>query len=152
MLHAQSFTSDLTTKLPKANEELKDLLSIVKPLVDTRLVYYGDDAVPPIVIGEYSRLNKANWLPMPLQLLEEPITETRRGVYIKRFICRNQPSNGIIIFKKDDAHALRLQGFLRELSNFYTLEEVVSGEVFKIYSATDINLQECPLFMGNKTS
>lgn len=148
----QSFTSDVTTKLPKATDELQQLISRAKPSASTSIVYYGDDAAPPILSGDYARLNETNWLPIPLQLLEQPVSEARRSLYFNRYICRNQPSGGILVNRNSDAIVVRLQGFLHELRQFYDVEEVISGNVYTLYRFSGINLQHCPTVVGKKTS
>jgi len=148
----QSFTSDVTTKLPKASNELQQLLSRAKPSANTSIVYYGDDAAPPIFSGEYARFNETNWLPIPLQLLEQPVSEARRNLYLNRYICRNQPSGGILVNRKGDAIAVRLQGFLHQLRQFYDVEEVISGNVYTLYRFSGMNLQHCSPLVGKKTS
>lgn len=148
----QSFASDVTTKLPKATNELQQLLSRAKPSADTSIVYYGDEAAPPIFTGDYARLNESNWLPIPLQLLEIPVSEARRSLYLNRYICRNQPSGGILVNRKGDAIAARLQGFLHELRQFYDVEEVISGNGYTLYRFSGMNLQHCLTAVGKKTS
>ncbi len=148
----QSFASDVTGKLPKATDELQQLLSRIKPSSGTSIVYYGDDAAPPIFTGDYAKLNETNWLPIPLQLLETPVSEARRSLYIHRYICRNQPSGGILVNRKGDAIEVRLQGFLRELRQFYDVEETISGNVFTLYRFSGLNLQNCIAVVGKKTS
>lgn len=147
----QSFTSDVTIKLPKATNELQQLLSQAKPSADTPIVYYGDDAAPPIFTGDYARLNETNWLPIPLQLLETPVSEARRSLYLNRYICRNQPSGGILVNRKGDAIAVRLEGFLHELRQFYDVEEIISGNAYTLYRFSGMNLQHCPSAEGKKT-
>lgn len=148
----QSFSSDITSKLPKATDELQQLLSRAKPSADTPIVYYGDDAAPPILSGDYARLNETNWLPIPLQLLEPPVSEARRSLYLNRYICRNRPSGGILINRKGDAIVVRLQVFLHELRKYYDVEEVISGNVYTLYRFSGMNLQHCPTAVGKKTS
>jgi hypothetical protein len=150
--YIQSFTSDITSKLPKANDELQQLLSRAKLSAETPIIYYGDEAAPPILTGDYARFNETNWLPIPLQLLEQPVSQVRKSQYLKRYICRNQPGTGIIVLRKGDAIAIRLQGFLNELSQFYVVEEVASGNVYSIYRFSGMSLYHCPTVVGKKTS
>ena len=148
----ESFASDVTAKLPKATNELQQLLSQAKPSAGTPIVYYGDDAAPPIFSGDYARLNETNWLPIPLQLLETPVTEARRRLYLNRYICRNQPSGGILVNRKGDAIAARLQGFLHELSRYYDVKEVASGNTYTLYRFSEMNLHYCQTKVGKKTT
>jgi len=147
----QSFSAEISAHLPKASTELQELLARAKPTADTPIVYYGDDAAPPIFSSEYAKFNETNWLPIPLQLLEQPVSEARKKLYLNRYICRNQPHQGILINRKGDAIELRLQGFLHELRQFYDVEEVLSGDEFKLYRFSGINLQHCSAGVGKKT-
>ena len=148
----QSFSSDITSKLPKASDELKQLLLLAKAPSYTPIVYYGDDAAPPIFSGEYANLNERNWLPGPLQLLETPVSEARRNLYLNRYICRNQPGGGILVNRKGDAIAVRLQGFLQELRHYYDINEVASGNTYTLYRFSKMNLTYCQTKVGKKTS
>jgi hypothetical protein len=148
----QSFSSDITTKLPKASDELQQLLLRAEASTDTPIVYYGDDAAPPILSGDYAKLNGMNWLPAPLQLLETPVSEARRNLYLNRYICRNQPNGGILVNRKGDAIAVRLQGFLHELSRYYDIKEVASGNTYTLYRFSKMDLTYCQTKVGKKTS
>jgi hypothetical protein len=150
LFQIQSFSSDIRTKLPKASDELRQLLSRAEPSAGTPIVYYGDDAAPPILSGDYAKFNGSNWLPIPLQLLETPVSEARRSLYLHRYICRNQPSGGILVNRKGDAIEVRLQGFLRELRQFYDVEEIISGNVYTLYRFSGMNLQHCPAAVWKK--
>ena len=150
LAHIQSFTSDVTTKLPKASDELKQLLLLAKASSDTSIVYYGDDAAPPIFSGEYANLNERNWLPIPLQLLETPVSEARRIIYLNRYICRNKPNGGILVNRKGDAIAVRLQGFLHELSRYYDVNEIASGNTYTLYRFSKMDMHYCQPEVGKK--
>ncbi len=54
--------------------------------------------------------------------------------------------------RKGDAIAVRLQGFLHELRQFYDVEEVISGNVYTLYRFSGMNLQHCPTAVAKKTS
>ena len=148
----QSFSSDITTKLPKASDELQQLLLRAEAPPDTPIVYYGDDAAPPILSGDYAKLNGMNWLPTPLQLLETPVSEARRNLYLNRYICRNQPRDGILVNRKSDAIQIRLQVFLQELRHYYDIKEVASGNTYTLYRFSKMDLNYCQTKVGKKTS
>ncbi len=139
----QSFSSDISTKLPKSSDELQQLVSLVNPSQKTPVVYYGNDAVLPIFSGSYAVLNNNNWLPIPLQLLEQPVSDARRTLYLNRYICRNKPPDGILIYRNGDSIELRLEGFLSELRQFYDVEESIPSIGFILYKFSGINLQHC---------
>jgi hypothetical protein len=148
LVEVQSFASDITTKLPKAGEGLEQLLARANPSADIPIVYYGDDAAPPVFTGRYAKLNESNWLPVPLQLLETPVSAARRGIYLQRYICHNQPTAGILINRSGDAIEERLQRFLDELSHYYGHIEVISDMEYKLYRFSEIDLKHCPSSQG----
>ncbi|MDO8440349.1 MAG: hypothetical protein Q7S97_03940, partial [Polaromonas sp.] len=152
LAQVQSFAADVTVKLPKAGDGLEQLLFRANPSADIPIVYYGDEAAPPVFTGRYAKLNETNWLPVPLQLLEIPVSEARRGIYLQRYICRNQARAGIIINRRGDAIEVRLQGFLYELHRYYDHVEVISDKEYKLYRFSEMNLQHCPTGPGKRSS
>lgn len=146
----QSFSSNISSKLPEPNDELKQLFSRAKLSADTPIIYYGNEAAPPIFSGDYVKNNDINWLPIPLQLLEPPVSEARRNLYLNRYICRNKPRNGVLVNKMGDAIELRLEGFLHELHQFYDVVETIPGSTYTLYRFSGINLQHCPATLANK--
>jgi hypothetical protein len=152
IIKIEVFSANVTTKLPTASNELQQLLSQAEIPADMPIVYYGDDATPPIFTGDYSNLNESNWLPIPLQLLEQPVSHDRRKLYLNRFICRNQQREGILINRKSGSIEPRLQGFLSELGRYYDVKDVLSGSVYKLYRFSRLNLQDCMPVVGKKTS
>jgi hypothetical protein len=143
MFHVKSFSSDITSKLPKATFKLNELLSRIKTSSASSIVYYGDDAAPPIFSGDNAKFNERIWLPTPLQLLEIPVSDERRRIYLHRYICRNQKDGGILINRIGGGIEKRLQGFIRDLNQFYDIEEIVSNKVYKLYSFSDLKRQHC---------
>ncbi|MDO9401679.1 MAG: hypothetical protein Q7T46_09590 [Polaromonas sp.] len=152
LAQVQSFAADVTVKLPKAGDGLEQLLSRANPLADISIVYYGDEAAPPVFTGRYAKLNETNWLPVPLQLLEMPVSEARRSIYLQRYICRKQAKAGILINRRGDAIEVRLQGFLDELRQYYDHVEVISDKEYKLYRFSEMNLQHCPTGLGKRSS
>ena len=149
--HIQSFSSDIASRLPKASSELQQLLARVDPSAETPIVYYGDDAAPPIFSGDYAKFNGRTWLPIPMQLLETPISEERRSAYIARYLCRHRPDKGILVERKGGVSA-RLPGFIRELRQFYGVVDAIPGATYNIYRFSGLNLQGCSLKVGEKAS
>jgi len=152
LVEVQSLASDVMAKLPKAGKGLEQLLARANPYADIPIVYYGDDAAPPVFTGKYVKLNESNWLPVPLQLLETPVSEARRGIYLQRYICRNKPTAGILINRSSDAIEERLQGFLDELHRYYDNVEVIFDKEYKLYRFSEMNLQHCPTGLGKRSS
>lgn len=143
MFHIKSFSSDITSKLPKATFKLNELLTRIKSSSASSIVYYGDDAAPPIFSGDNAKFNERIWLPTPLQLLEIPVSDVRRKTYLLRYICRNQIDEGILINRIGGSIEKRLQGFIRDLNQFYDIEEIISDKVYRLYRFSDLKRQNC---------
>lgn len=143
LLKTQSFSSNITRGLPVASEELRHLIARANLSEDAPIIYYGDDGVPPFMPGRYYQVNEKNWLPIPLQLLEQPVTAVRRAIYLNRYLCRMQPAQGFLVYRKGDAIAPRLEGFMDELKRFYDVQTAGSGDVYVLYRFSKLNLQYC---------
>ena len=89
---------------------------------------------------------------LQIQLLETPVSEARRNLYLNRYICRNQPRDGILVNRKSDAIQIRLQVFLQELRHYYDIKEVASGNTYTLYRFSKMDLNYCQTKVGKKTS
>lgn len=133
LIRIRTFTSSVIEGLPKASVDLQKLISQYSPSPEALMVYYGDDAAPPIFFGKFAQFNEKNWLPIPLQLLEVPVSEVRRTQYLQRYICRKRLDDVLLINKKNELINARLSGFLRELNKYYIIDEVRSDANYALY-------------------
>jgi hypothetical protein len=143
LAHIQSFSSNIETKLTKANDQLKQLLIRADPAQNTPIVYYGDDAAPPIFSNRFAQFNNTNWLPIPLQLLEQPVTQARRSLYISRYICRTKPDKGVLVIRRNASINKRSKEFLQMINHFYNVEKVISSDAYALHHFSGIDLQLC---------
>jgi len=139
-----SWSSDVTAGLPSANRELQDLIQQVNPGLSLPMTYYGDEAAPPVLTPAVAAWTSTAWLPVPLQLLEVPISEARRAVYLKRSICRRQIQTGLIITGGGDAMSQRFAGFLREFEKYYRIDRASAGSTYTAYRFTNLDYSSCP--------
>ena len=99
----ETLTGNISQKLRVAYPLLQELIIEAGIKKTDPIVFYGYDASMPrwksndeIITGEIT------WLPNPLQLLEEPIKDKRRTVYLRRFMDRSH-RNGYLIQAKGEA-------------------------------------------------
>ena len=108
-----------------------------------KLVFYGDSATQPIFSGDLSKFNNTNWLPIPLQLLENPIAEERKVVLIDRYLCRNKTSRGLLLADVSSAILPRLNKFLINFSSYYTIKLVSVNNGLRLYSFNNFTNINC---------
>lgn len=149
LTHLKFFSTEISEKLPKANNELANLMDTSGFDLNTFVIYYGDDAAPPLFNDKFSYLNEKNWLPVPLQLLETPISEEKRGIYLARYICGHQNKGGFIIVNKNDLLLKRFDKFLEILKKYYVAELVNSSHQYDIYKFSNFNSLTCQVANKN---
>ena len=149
LTHLKFFSTEISEKLPNAKSELVDMMDASGFDLNTFAIYYGDDAAPPIFKDKFSHLNDKNWLPVPLQLLEPPISEEKRGIYLARYICGHQNKGGFIIVNKNDLLLKRFDKFLEVLKKYYVAELANSSHQYDIYRFSSFNPKTCQVTSKN---
>jgi hypothetical protein len=149
LTHLKFFSTEISEKLPEANSELVDMMDASGFDLNTFAIYYGDDAAPPIFKDKFSYLNGKNWLPVPLQLLEPPISEEKRDIYLARYICGHQNKGGFIIVNKNDLLLKRFDKFLVVLKKYYVTELANSSHKYDIYRFSNFNPKTCQVTSKN---
>lgn len=138
----ETLSYNISSKLRKADSSLMDLIRFTNIKPDTPIIYYGDDAAPPIFSNKVA-MNESNWLPVPLQLLENPINGKRRSVYLSRFICGNKIANGALIIRNNPTINPRASIFIKELKMYYGINNYVKNNEYHIYEFSNLNLGSC---------
>lgn len=137
---------NIENNIIKASSETNNLFEKLDVEKYENLTFYGDSATQPIFEGSLSKFNQSNWLPIPLQLFETPITEIRKEVLIKRYLCRNKPNNTLLLVEKSESIVPRFAKFLKNLSKYYNNIEVIRrSKSFQLYSFSkfsDINCKK----------
>lgn len=127
----------------KSSKNVENLFLEIDIEEYNKLVFYGDSATQPIFSGDLSKFNNTNWLPIPLQLLETPISEKRKVVLIDRYICRSKANKGLLLSDVSNAILPRLNKFLINFSFYYTIKLVSEDDRFRLYSFNNFNNINC---------
>lgn len=99
----QTLTGNVSQKVRVADPSLQELISEAGIRNTDPVVYYGHAAAMPRWRSNNEMLiSEKTWLPNPLQLLEEPIMDERRSIYLRRFMQRSAQSGYIIQAKGED--------------------------------------------------
>lgn len=97
-----SYGGNIDSKSFHQDRELNNIISSLKSTKGTRISYYGDLYSNPVISLTNGRYMDANVsLPMPMTLLEEPISEKRRAIVVERFL-ENVHEPVYIIHRKDE--------------------------------------------------
>jgi len=136
---------NIQNNITKASAEINNLFEELDVERYENLVFYGDSATQPIFKDSLIKFNQSNWLPIPLQLLETPITEKRKKVLIKRYLCRNKLNSALLLVETSQSIEPRLLKFLENLSKYYNIVTIGESNSFKLYSFSkfsDINCKK----------
>ena len=116
------------THLPTTDPELTALLAQARVSVTTPIVYYDYwVAMPCTAAGPFDE----NWLPTPLQQLEEPITAPFRNLVIARYVARHGRAGYFIQAMRTDADP-RVGVWRSLLSRYYSSQEVARSTNYRI--------------------
>lgn len=95
------------------------------------VVYYGFAAsMPREELGDDPLTYEYNWLPTPLQLLEQPILPERRRLILERYVARH-PRSGFFIQAKNEAPE-RASEWIVLISQSHIVEHVFENEKYRI--------------------
>ncbi len=99
----QTLSANISQKVRVADPLLQELIAQAGIKPGDPVVFYGyAAAMPRWKCNNDMVLSEKTWLPNPLQLLEEPIKDERRTVYLNRFMDRSYQS-GFFIHAKGEA-------------------------------------------------
>jgi len=144
--HLRSFSEDITKNLPKADKELSDLLRSSRVTRNANIVYYSDDGAQPNFTDDLFYINsvKNDWLPRPLQILEEPVTKERRDIYLNRHLCLKSNNEVFLIVKKSDIIYSRANSFIKVINNYYYSSMIFENHSYKLIKFSEFNNTFCP--------
>jgi hypothetical protein len=125
------YPQSISAKLREPEEGLAPLLARAGVRPDSPVVYCGFEATMPrspdlAGCGSYEN----NWLPTPLQLLEEPIPATCRSRIVGRFVERHRLS-GFFVQKRGQAED-RASEWLRLIARTHDAQCVFSDWDFRV--------------------
>lgn len=134
LLTLNSIGSTQTTSPVLADSDLASLLQSSTVNDDLRVVYQGWDAITPslaLVTGKNFSEERV-WLPMPLTLLEEPISADKQATILNRFADLDL-SGGILVRHLERSFPTRHETLMRSLQSNYSCKVVVANEVYEVY-------------------
>ena len=120
-------------RLPEVNRELAGVLRRAKIDPSTPVVYYDTwVAMPRASNGPFER----NWLPTPLQDLEDPVPVAMRDEVITRFLDRKLMPGYFIEATGGTNSPQAAHSWKVLLSRFYAIHEVVRSENYRVLKLT----------------
>jgi hypothetical protein len=127
----QTLTSRVSQKVRIADPLLQELITQAGIKPDDPVVFYGYAAAMPQWENNNDMVSsEKTWLPNPLQLLEEPIKDERRTVYLNRFINGSYQS-GYFIHAKGEAED-RLAKWLALIARTHSPVRMYENSKWKI--------------------
>jgi hypothetical protein len=82
------FAQDINSKSFKPDKELSSIFKSLGVMNGVRIAYYGDLNNNPIIPYKGGYLEAIAGMPMPLVLLEEPISKNKRSIIVERFFSK----------------------------------------------------------------
>lgn len=132
LYQSKSFSNDITNQMNNSDGELVQLMLEAQITSKTPISYYGNTGSMPLVsIGGKRFVSENTWLPSPLQLLEEPISNERRFLYMERFVHGNYRAGYLI--QQNSNTPDRFEKWLDILNKFYLVDKVYKGNDFTIW-------------------
>ena len=120
------------SKIRLAEPALQELLSKAHIKSNDPVVYYGHlAAMPQWKSGNQFVTSDRTWLPNPLQLAEEPITEARRNIYLQRFMEISKEDGGYLILTKGEAED-RAKNWLGIINKTHLIVNEIENDKWKI--------------------
>jgi hypothetical protein len=120
-----SFTPHVAARLPSPADGLVDAMSGIRLAAGEAWVYYGDEALAPTVPG-FEAASASPWLPVPLQMLQEPLTVTQRDRIIARRAGR-YANGGVLIYSTKYAAMKAGRDWIRLLDSMYSRLDSYEG-------------------------
>ena len=134
LLTMQSLGSTHTISPVVADSDLTKLLQSSKVKGDAPVAYQGWDAITPS-LGSVAGKNFTEervWLPMPLTLLEEPISADKQKIILNRYSNLDLPG-GILVRHLERSFPDRHAVLMRNLQDNYLCNLLVANQVYEIY-------------------
>jgi hypothetical protein len=134
LLTMQSLGAAQTVSPVVADPDLTKLLQSGAVNDDLPVAYQGWDAITPS-LGSVSGKNFTEervWLPMPLTLLEEPISANKQRTILNRYADLDLPG-GILIRHLERSFPVRHAVLMRNLRDNYSCNILVANQVYEIY-------------------
>ncbi|MBT8635767.1 hypothetical protein G6644_00670 [Polynucleobacter paneuropaeus] len=126
------FTKNIETSIPLGQAEIEKHLSFLKSKGEKNIIFYGDGdevTAPNPYQGQRDFFIFSAWLPTPLQLLEAPIQQDKRKIYLTRYICNHDFISGAII-RRGNAAPLndRFDSLSNDIESLFKAVEIFNTE------------------------
>jgi hypothetical protein len=117
------FEENIDAKSFHPDRELEKILETLYASKSARIVYYGDPYNNPVVTnknGKYVELKTG--IPIPMTLLEEPISPKRREIVVGRFV--NKFNDPIFLIHKRDGELDRFEDWKFFLKKDFSVKNI----------------------------
>ena len=127
----KSYNHDISMNREHTYPQLNQILTNLNIKHNAQIIYYGNDAAFPYL--PEMDLKSKPWLPIPLQLIESPISTERRFEYLHRYYCSESNDYGLLI--KNNSHGIedRFNIINKDLQRLYYFKTLYSDKYFDIY-------------------
>lgn len=134
LLTMQSLGAAQTVSLVTADSDLTNLLRSDTVKGDVPVAFEGWDAITPYIgaVAGKSFLEEKVWLPMPLTLLEEPISADRQRIVLDRY-AKLGVQKGILVRHLERSFPPRHEILMKNLQDNYSCSILVSSKVYEVY-------------------
>jgi hypothetical protein len=134
LLTMQSLWSAKAISTVTANSDLNNLLRSSNVKGNTPIAYEGWDAITPYIGTAAGKifLEEEVWLPMPLTLLEEPISAKQQQIVLTRFASLGMPG-GILIRHLERSFPARHEVLMRNLQSNFSCNVLERSDTYEVY-------------------
>ncbi len=127
------YAEDINSKSFKPDRELGSILEALGASKGTRIVYYGEPYNNPVISNKKGGyMDPIAGMPIPMTLLEEPISEVKRGVIIERFM--NKLNEPVYLIHKENENMERFLSWKKFLEqNFFIEKKAIKSKGYEVF-------------------
>lgn len=126
------YAEDINSKSFRPERELGSILEALEASKGTRIVYYGEPYNNPVIRNKGGYMDPIAGMPIPMTLLEEPISEVKRGVIIERFM--NKLNEPVYLIHKENENMERFLSWKKFLEqNFFMEKKKVGNAGYEVF-------------------
>lgn len=128
------YAENINSKSFKPDKDLSSVLKSLKVTNDTRIAYYGDPYDNPIIsTGKGGEVDSAVGIPLPMALLEEPISEHKRDIILGRFF--SDINESVYLIHKKSENMERFQDWENFLKGKFIYKPIrINNEKYEVFS------------------
>lgn len=127
------YAENINSKSFRPDRELGSILEALGASKGTRIVYYGEPYNNPVISNKKGGyMDPIAGMPIPMTLLEEPISEVKRGVIIERFM--NKLNEPVYLIHKENENMERFLSWKKFLEqNFFVEKKKISNAGYEVF-------------------